>query len=150
MSKVKRIKVALIGYGYWGPNLMRNLVSSPDFEVIGLVDRDEDSLESCRSLYPFVKVKTDLDNFLKENDPEAMVIATPPATHFEIAKKCLNAGAHILVEKPLTLKSREGEKLLEIAKTSFIKFSSSFSSLQHNNEYSMDKSIIQKNRFRIR
>lgn len=112
----KKTRVGLIGYGYWGPNLLRNLVSQPEAEVIGVIEGNPDSRSKCSALYPHIPVFASLTEFLAKNTVEAMVIATPPATHCELGIQCLKAGANILVEKPLAMSTEECDKILAVAK----------------------------------
>jgi predicted dehydrogenase len=108
-------KVGLVGYGYWGPNLLRNLVNQRGFEVIGVVDTDPAAQKRCAEIYPQIPIFSSLDDCLKQGKPDAMVIATPPASHRNVAVKCLSAGAHILIEKPLGLSVAECDDILELA-----------------------------------
>lgn len=109
-----KIKVGVVGCGYWGPNLIRNFIELPSADLAFVADLREDRLSHVRKLYPRVKVTKDYGDFL-ENGVEAVVIATPPSTHFKVAKECLEHGLHILVEKPLTLNSPQAEILIELA-----------------------------------
>lgn len=111
----KKIRVGLIGYGYWGPNLLRNIVCQPDAEVIGVIEGNKENRLKCAQLYPQIPTFDSLDDFLSKNTVDAMVIATPPSTHCELAIKALNAGANILVEKPLAMSTEECDKILAVA-----------------------------------
>ncbi len=117
----RKKKVGLVGYGYWGPNLLRNFVAHPGAEVIGVIEANAGSRAKCAVLYPHIAVFESLDAFFAKCTPDAMVIATPPATHCEIAVRCLEAGAHILVEKPLAMSSAECDKILAVARTKNLK-----------------------------
>lgn len=109
------IKVGVIGCGYWGPNLIRNFVEIPTSDVVIVADLKEDRLNQIRSSYPQVNTtKNYQDLFTRELD--AVVIATPPATHFQFAKECLQHGLHVLVEKPMTINSAQAEELIGLAK----------------------------------
>src|SRR5688572_28859456 len=99
----KKVRVGLIGYGYWGPNLLRNLVAQSDAEVVCVIEGNKEARARCSSLYPHIPVFGTLDEFLAKGSLDAMVIATPPSTHCELAIQCLKAGAHVLVEKPLAM-----------------------------------------------
>jgi len=109
-----RIKVGVIGCGYWGPNLIRNFVELPGSEVVTVVDLREDRLAHIKSRYPKVTITKDYRDLF--NMPlDAVTVATPPSTHFRIARDCLKHGRHVLVEKPLSLDSRHAEELIETA-----------------------------------
>jgi len=108
------LRVGAIGYGYWGPNLARNFYEMPGSELVAIVDRKEEQLERARSKYPEIVLKREYKD-LFDMDLDAIVISTPPKTHFEIAKDCLLHGLHVLVEKPMVLNSRDAEELIELA-----------------------------------
>jgi predicted dehydrogenase len=108
------IRLGIIGAGYWGPNLIRNFVDLPGSEVVAVADLSNERLEHVRSRYPAVQTIQDYSEFFSMG-LEAAVVATPPATHFEIARECLSNDLGVLVEKPLTLSSREAEELIELA-----------------------------------
>lgn len=95
------INVAQIGIGYWGPNLLRNLVVNKRCNVKAVVDLSEDRRKYVQGLYPAVQVTDDPDVVFCDRTIEAIVIATPVATHFDLAMKALLSGKHVLVEKPL-------------------------------------------------
>ncbi len=110
------IKVAVIGCGYWGPNLIRNLIQIPESKVKYCCDLDEEKLKRIKSLYPEPKVTKNYQEILNDRTVEAVAIATPVHTHFELAKEMLEAGKHVFVEKPLTHTSQEARKLIKLAK----------------------------------
>ncbi len=110
------IKVAVIGCGYWGPNLIRNFIQIPESKVKYCCDLDEKKLERIKSLYPGPRVTRDCQEILSDATVEAIAIATPVHTHFELAKKGLDAGKHVFVEKPFTQTSKQAEKLIKLAK----------------------------------
>jgi predicted dehydrogenase len=95
------IRIGLIGLGYWGPNLARNIVANPDMTLVGICDLDPARLEKQLTLYPAVRGTTHADEIIAAGDIDAVVIATPLVTHFDLAMKTLRAGKHALVEKPL-------------------------------------------------
>jgi predicted dehydrogenase len=107
-------RVGIIGFGYWGPNLTRNFTENPNSEVVIVADLREERRSSVKSLYPQVLVTENYRDLFSQN-LDAVVVATPPATHFQIAKECLQNGLNVLVEKPLTLKSCDAEELIQIA-----------------------------------
>lgn len=110
------IKVAVIGCGYWGPNLIRNLIQIPESKVKYCCDLDEEKLKRIKSLYPEPKVTQNYQEVLNDPKVEAVAIATPVYTHFELAKQMLEAGKHVFVEKPLTHTSQEARELIKLAK----------------------------------
>ena len=111
---MEKIKVGVIGCGYWGPNLIRNFIEIPKSEMVIVADLKEERLNHIKALYPQVMVTQNYQD-LYTQDLDAAIIATPPSTHFQFAKECLQRGLHVLVEKPLTLKSEHAEELIELA-----------------------------------
>ena len=111
---MKVINVGVIGYGYWGPNLVRNFLEIPDSTVVAVADQSEESLERLRGRYSDIPATLDCRELLMAG-LDAVAIATPPSTHFDLAREALNRGLHVLVEKPLTLTSREAEQLVQLA-----------------------------------
>src|SRR2546423_3293992 len=109
------IKVGVIGYGYWGPNLARNLFRNPNFELTRIVDLSPKRLEAAQRDCPGVGVSERPEDLTRESDVDAVVIATPIRTHFELALDALRNGKHVLVEKPMTDSVRDAETLLEEA-----------------------------------
>lgn len=110
------VNLALIGCGYWGPNLVRNFMEISNVKLEMVVDICEDRLKHVKRRYPGVAVTNDLNDVFSTH-VNAVVVATPPATHYDIARQCLMRGLHVLVEKPMTLHSEEAEELIEIAQT---------------------------------
>ena len=115
MSK-EILRVGAIGCGYWGPNLIRNFVEIPDAELVGIADLDQKQLDRIMGRFPQIQNATKNYRDLFEMNLDAVVIATPPQTHFVIAKDCLENGLNVLVEKPITLDSREARELMDFAK----------------------------------
>jgi predicted dehydrogenase len=113
------IKVGTIGYGYWGPNLVRNFVENPHTDMVIVADLNKDRLSKVKSTYPQIMVTSDYTDFFN-HQLDAVVIATPPPTHYALAKECLQHGLHVLVEKPITLNSQDAKELIEIAKTNHL------------------------------
>lgn len=111
----KKIRVGAIGCGYWGPNLIRNFIEIPDSEFVGVADLDQKLLDRMAERFPQIQQTTTNYRDLFEMDLDAVVIATPPQTHYTLAKDCMENGLHVLVEKPLTLNSDEASKLVKIA-----------------------------------
>jgi predicted dehydrogenase len=107
--------LALVGYGYWGPNLLRNYMELPGAWVQWVCDSRPDALAKAHSRYPAVAGTTDYQDVLADPKVEAIVIATPISTHFPLAKTALLAGKHVFVEKPLTGSTAEALELVHLA-----------------------------------
>ncbi len=105
----------VVGYGYWGPNIVRNVVERPEFRLMGLCEMDEGRAEDFRRRHPGVWVESDYDAALADPRIEAVAIATPPHTHYDLVRRALEAGKHVLVEKPLARTSEEAAKLVALA-----------------------------------
>lgn len=112
------LSVAVIGLGYWGPNLVRVLHELPDVEVAYVCDLAEEPLRRIGKRYPAVKTATESATVMSDPDVDAVVIATPVSTHAALAKAGLEAGKHVFVEKPLARSSQEALELLELAQRS--------------------------------
>jgi predicted dehydrogenase len=109
-----RLKIGIIGYGYWGPNLTRNFAELPASEVIAIADTKEDQLKRAQAKYPNVILTRDYHDLFALG-LDAVVVSTPPATHHAIAKECLEHGLNVLVEKPITLQSQHAQELVDLA-----------------------------------
>jgi len=109
------VNVALIGLGYWGPNLARNLVAVPGATLHTLCDLDSERLSRLSRQYPGVRLLTDYRMVLDDSQVDAVVIATPVHTHFQLAAEALRAGKHVLVEKPMAQTGDQCRKLIGMA-----------------------------------
>ncbi len=109
------IGALVVGYGYWGPNIVRNVVERPEFRLMGLCELDEGRIEDFRRRHPGVWVEPDLDAALADPRIEAVAIATPPHTHHKLVSRALEAGKHVLVEKPLARTAEESAALIALA-----------------------------------
>jgi len=109
------INVGLVGCGYWGPNLVRNFISLPDCTVKTICDLDAERLSHLGRLYPAVQTTRDSGQLIGDPEIDAVVIATPVRTHFDLAAAALSAGKHTLVEKPMASSVAQCEQLIEIA-----------------------------------
>jgi len=109
------LNVAVVGCGYWGPNLVRNFNSLSDCEVKLVCDLDAERLIHMKKLYPDLQTTSDLDDIVKNNNIDAVAIATPVSFHFEMAKKILLSGKHTFIEKPVAKSSKECEELIKLA-----------------------------------
>jgi predicted dehydrogenase len=111
----RRTKIGVVGLGYWGPNLVRNLRSLPDCSLTTVCDTNKQRLQHLRALYPGIAGETDYKQLLDGADLDAIVIATSVHLHYPMAKASLLAGKHTLIEKPMACSSEECEDLIEIA-----------------------------------
>ena len=109
------MNIGVIGYGYWGPNLVRNFSEVPDAQVVAVSDLDEQRLALVKARYPAIAITTDHETLLSNRDIDAIVIATPVASHYAIALQALSLKKHVFIEKPLTQTAAQGERLIEEA-----------------------------------
>jgi predicted dehydrogenase len=108
--------IAIVGYGYWGPNLVRNFSTVPGSKVEWVADLRTERLEVIKKQYPAIRTTANFDDALNDPAVSAVVIATPVQHHYQLAKKALEHGKHVLIEKPMTQSSAEAEELVEISK----------------------------------
>jgi predicted dehydrogenase len=111
----QKLRVGLVGYGYWGPNLARNFTASPHTQVVRVADRDARRREAVTALYPWVATSAEADDLFADPQVDAVAIVTPLATHVPLARAALQAGKHVLVEKPLARTRAECEELARLA-----------------------------------
>ena len=111
------IGVAVVGYGYWGPNLVRNFSLVDDARVVAVADQRGDRRATVEKLYPTIRTYGAVEEMLADPDVDAVAIATPVSTHFPLAMQALRADKHVLVEKPMTSTVREGEALVAEAES---------------------------------
>ena len=109
------INVGVIGYGYWGPNLVRNFMANSDARIISVCDRESTRLEKVQSLYPAVRTTTRSEDLISDTEVDALVIATPVVSHYDLAMAALSAGKHVFVEKPITVTSEQACRLIDEA-----------------------------------
>jgi predicted dehydrogenase len=109
------IGFGVIGYGYWGPNIVRNLRSLDVAKVVAVCDKNTASLKRVKQDYPDISVTSDCSELLTSADIDAIAVITPVWTHFELAKAALLNGKHVFVEKPFTSNSAQAEELIELA-----------------------------------
>ncbi|MBZ5568056.1 MAG: Gfo/Idh/MocA family oxidoreductase [Acidobacteriia bacterium] len=109
------IQVGLIGYGYWGPNLVRNFFEAPGCRVAVVSDLRPDRVARAAARYPSIGTTVDHRELINDPGVDLVAIATPVSTHFELAMQALRAGKHVLLEKPLAANSEQGEQLIEEA-----------------------------------
>jgi predicted dehydrogenase len=110
------LRLGVIGYGYWGPNLVRNFAAGPRTKVLAIAEQSANRRQVAQAAYPYIRVLEDANALIADPDIDAVAIATPIFTHFELAKRALEAGKHVLVEKPLTPSAMQAEELAALAK----------------------------------
>ncbi len=109
------INIGLIGYGYWGPNLARNFNSNDRVDLSVICDFSEARLKAAAKLYPSVRLTNNAEELFENNSLDAIAIATPVSTHFELAKRALLSGKNVWVEKPITDKVEQAIELIELS-----------------------------------
>jgi len=109
------IRVGVVGYGYWGPNLVRNFAEAPTTRVVAVADLDKGRQDLVRRRYPGVNANSDYRDMIRDPHVDAIAVATPVSAHFPIALEALQAGKHVLIEKPMTRTSEEALRLIEEA-----------------------------------
>jgi len=110
------VNIAVIGCGYWGPNLARIFSQVDNIELHTCCDQDESKLKKMKSTYPYIKTSKDYQEVLNDPEVNAVALAIPAAHHYDLAKQALLAGKHVLLEKPITQNSQEAEELIKLAK----------------------------------
>ncbi|MCI5138176.1 MAG: gfo/Idh/MocA family oxidoreductase [Candidatus Electrothrix sp. AR1] len=110
------INVAVVGCGYWGPNLIRNFIVNQEINLLWVCDLDTQRLGAVASNYPTVKKTTRLSDILNDPNVEGVALATPVSTHYTLAEQCLKSGKHVLMEKPFVSTSDQAKRLLALAK----------------------------------
>jgi predicted dehydrogenase len=111
------IRMGVIGYGYWGPQIVRNFHAAEDCEVAVVCDKSPKALRRVKQTYPGIAVTSDPCEVLTATDIDAVAVVTPVWTHFELAKAALQNGKHVFVEKPFTSTAAQAEELIELAIT---------------------------------
>lgn len=109
------VNFGVIGYGYWGPNLVRNLFEVSETQVVAVSDLNPERLKLVKSRYPSVQTTTDFQELLKNPKIDAIAIATPVFTHYDLAMQALQHGKHVMVEKPMTSTSEQALRLIDEA-----------------------------------
>jgi len=116
-----KLSLAIIGAGNWGKNLIRNYATSTRCNLKYVCDLNEKDLASQKKIFPFIKITTNLEDVLSDNEVDAVVIATDVPTHFTIGQKSLDAGKHTYIEKPLASKVADAKAMVELAKEKKLK-----------------------------
>lgn len=109
------MKIAVVGIGYWGPNLVRNFLNLSQVDKVYACDQEPSRLDFIKKQYPAVELVADYQSILRNKEINAVCLATPVSTHYPLARQALEAGKHVFVEKPLTASSREAEDLIALA-----------------------------------
>ena len=109
------LRFGVIGYGYWGPNIVRNLRSIEDCQVVGICDQNPAARKRIQSANPGIPVYSDSNELVTSPDVDAIAVITPVWTHFELAKAALENGKHVFVEKPFTSNAAQAEELINLA-----------------------------------
>jgi len=109
------IRVGVVGYGYWGPNLVRNFMAAQGSSVVAVADLNEARLQPLQKLYPSLKTYANAIDLIRATDIDAVVIATPVSSHFDLALATLQSGKHVLVEKPIASTSDQAKHLIDEA-----------------------------------
>ena len=115
------MRIGVIGYGYWGPNIVRNFHSHDDSEVVLVADRNPKCEPRLKKVYPSIGFTTDENQVLTSPHIDVVAVVTPVWTHYELAKKALENGKHVFVEKPFTYSVQQGEELIELAEKKNLK-----------------------------
>jgi predicted dehydrogenase len=109
------IRMGVIGYGYWGPNIVRNFNNTEGLKIVSVCDIDPEKLKRARKSYPNIELTSDPNNILSSPNIDAVAVITPVSTHFDLARKALQNDKHIFVEKPFTYTTAQAEELIELA-----------------------------------
>jgi predicted dehydrogenase len=109
------INIGIIGFGYWGPNIVRNFNSIEGVRVLSICDSSQDAMKRASIAYPHITLTSDYNDILLSKDIDAVAVITPVLSHFELTKKALENGKHVFVEKPFTSSVAEAEQLIELA-----------------------------------
>lgn len=109
------VNLGVIGYGYWGPNIVRNFSGHQDCKVVAVCDKNPAALARVLTKHPNVRLMTESDDIVRSSEIDAVAIVTPVSYHYDLAKKALENGKHVFVEKPFTATSAQAEELVELA-----------------------------------
>src|SRR5271168_412917 len=115
------LKIGVIGYGYWGPNIVRNFHGQERSRVVAVCDQSPKSLERVRHAFPDMRTTRDCQELLTSPEIDAVAVVTPVWSHFELAKTALENGKHVFVEKPFTCTTAQAEELIELAERRHLK-----------------------------
>lgn len=115
------LRMGVVGYGYWGPNIVRNLRSLEGCQVVGVCDQSPAAMRRIKQAHPDLNVTTNCSELLESKEIDAVAVVTPVCTHFDLAKAALQNGKHVFVEKPFTATARQAEELVELAERKNLK-----------------------------
>jgi predicted dehydrogenase len=115
------LRLGVLGYGYWGPNIVRNFQGEERCQVVAVCDRSRKALQRVQQAYPDMVTSSDCNEFLRATDIDAVAVVTPVWTHYELAKAALENGKHVFVEKPFTCTAAQAEELIELAERKNLK-----------------------------
>ena len=110
------MNIGLIGIGYWGPNILRNLIGNKNFKVKYICDLSKDNLKKINITDKKIIKTTNIKDLISDKSVKAVFIATPVNTHFKLAKVCLDANKHVFIEKPLSDDKKQCDVLIKLAK----------------------------------
>ena len=109
------ISIGVIGYGYWGPNIVRNFHQVKGAHILTVCDKNSNTLKEIPEKYPTITCTTDYLDIINNPKIDVVAIVTPVSSHFKLAKEALLAGKHVFIEKPMTRTSQEAKELIELA-----------------------------------
>ena len=109
------LKIGVIGYGYWGPNIVRNFNSIPGASVVSVCDLEQNALSQVKNNYPGINITNDCNDIIRSKEIDAVAIITPVSTHYALAKNALRNGKHVFIEKPFVANSAQAMELIELA-----------------------------------
>lgn len=115
------VRIGVLGYGYWGPNLARNIANSPATELVAIADLDTNRLVSARRAHPVARLTTEFETVISDPSIDAVAIATPAATHFALASRAIANGKHVLITKPLATRLKDAVTLVDLARKMDVK-----------------------------
>jgi predicted dehydrogenase len=115
------IRIGVIGYGYWGPNIVRNFNALDQSRVVTVCDKSAKALRRAQQAFPHVQLTADCHELVEAADVDLIAVVTPVWTHYELAKAALQHGKHVFVEKPFTCSTAQGEELIELAERKHLK-----------------------------
>ena len=110
------VKFGVIGYGYWGPNVVRNLASLEDSQVVAIAELNPAARKRAQKAHPAIRVTQDASELISSAEIDAVAVITPVWTHYQLAKAALEHGKHVFVEKPFTSNADQGEELINLAR----------------------------------
>src|SRR5438094_363207 len=109
------VRIGIIGAGYWGSNLVRAFNDTEGAQIVAVADRKQGRLQFVEKRYPHIRVMSELDDLLRDDEIDAIVVATPVPTHYEVGRRVIEAGKHAMIEKPLAYSYSDAAKLKQLA-----------------------------------